>query len=354
MKYLFTTIFTLLVSISSAESSEKETVLFDGKTLEGWVAVNVNNAKYWSVIDGVITASNGNNKMPRNTYLATENHYQNFEFKCKFRLSGDHKTGLINSGIQYRSILKRMKAKAGVRKIIGYQADIGKGYWGDIYDEHRRGKLLKANTKELFKNFKEDDWNEYIIRCRDNQHQLYINGHLTAEYTEQDSNIESYGVIALQLHSGGVAKMEYKDITIKEYPSTEMRLPLEPLKITADKTKIHGKTLKLRSGMIVSWNNIAEYMEWTVPHNYDAGSYQIVLNYMCDVNRQGSDMLLKVGLQEKPFQTKSMRKKWGPEKHDMGVFYLKPSDIIQLRCKKLKTDWVMDFLNIEFVPKTKI
>ncbi|WP_218587926.1 hypothetical protein [Arenibacter palladensis] len=49
---------------------------------------------------------------------------------------------MINSGIQYRSIIKD-------NKIIGYQADIGKGYWGDIYDEHRRGKLVAVSFEFL-------------------------------------------------------------------------------------------------------------------------------------------------------------------------------------------------------------
>ncbi|WDE95708.1 DUF1080 domain-containing protein [Lentisphaera profundi] len=347
MKFFLSIIFALLLTISALPSSEKETVLFDGKSLDGWVPVNKNNAKYWSVIDGVISASNGNKKMPTNTYLATKKLYQNFEFKCKFRLSGDHKTGLINSGIQYRSILKKLQGQEGINKIIGYQADIGKGYWGDIYDEHRRGKLLKATTKELFRNFKEDAWNEYIIRCRDDKHELYINGHKTAEYTENNPKIENYGVIALQLHSGGIARMEYKDIRITEFPPTERMLPL---KITAHQTKIYGKTMHVRNDVVVSWNKTNEYLEWTVPQSFESGAYNIELNYQCDINRQGSEMLFIAGLQEKSFLTKSKRKKWGPETEALGAFHLKAGDKIQLRCKKLKADWVLDFMNIKFSP----
>lgn len=208
-----TTIVSFTVCESKAlptkETQESATVtLFDGKTLTGWKTVNPALAKYWSVVDGVITCSSGDKKMPKNTYLATEKEYQDFEFTCEFRLSGDPSTGLINSGIQYRSIINK--------KIIGYQADIGKGYWGDIYDEHRRGKLVAGNTKELFKNFKDDDWHTYKIVCKGDDHKLYINDHLVAEYTEKDKTIPSKGVIALQLHSGGVAKMEYKNIQIKE------------------------------------------------------------------------------------------------------------------------------------------
>lgn len=191
-------------------SSVAATSLFDGKTLNGWKAVNPANAHYWSVVDGVITCSSGDKKMPTNTYLATEKNYQDFEFRCLFRLSGDHKTGLINSGIQYRS---------GIRgtKIIGYQADIGKGYWGDIYDEHRRNKaLVKGDMSTLKLLLKEDGWNSYTIRCTGHRHELYINGVKTCDWTEPTKKFTTEGVIALQLHSGGIAKMEYKDIVIEE------------------------------------------------------------------------------------------------------------------------------------------
>ena len=146
--------------------------------------------------------------MRANTYLHTVKEYGDFEFRCLFRLSGDQKTGLINSGIQYRSLLKR-------GKIIGYQADIGRGYWGDIYDEHRRGKLLKGKRNVLKNLLKEDGWNSYIIRCTGKRHELYINGVKTADYIEQ-ANVPHKGVIAVQLHSGGKAKVQFKDLTVTE------------------------------------------------------------------------------------------------------------------------------------------
>jgi len=75
---------------------------------------------------------------------------------------------------------------------------------------------MKGNTKELFKNFKDDDWHSYKIICKGDHHQLYINDLLVANYTEKDKKIPSKGVIALQLHSGGVSKMEYKNIQITQ------------------------------------------------------------------------------------------------------------------------------------------
>ena len=347
MKHLLPTIATisLIPSLHCTAEENKTVSLFDGKTLTGWNPVNTKNLKYWSIIDGVITASNGSNKMPTNTYLSTDKSYQNFEFNCKFRLSGDHKTGLINSGIQYRSLLKRIPNKPGVNHIIGYQADIGKGYWGDIYDEHRRGKLTKGNTNQLLKNFKEDDWNDYTIRCRGNHHELIINGHKTADYTETDSAIEDYGVIALQLHSGGIAKMEYKDISITEFPATKMELPIE---LAANQTKIHGKGMRLNKNMIVSWNQTNDYLEWTIPPHFKPGKYNITLNYSCDTNRQGSSMSFSSVDKSFAFKTKGKAAKWSPGLHPVGSYNLKPGDILTLKCDELKADWVLDFHRIIF------
>jgi len=193
----------------SAEEPIKTISLFDGKTLNGWKTVNPAFTDIWSVVDGVITAGDGEKKIPTNTYLATTKEYGDFEFRCLFRITGDHKTGLINSGIQYRSFIQD-------KKITGYQADIGKGYWGDIYDEHRRGKLAQGDLSTLKHILKEDGWNSYIIRCKGNHHELYINGVKTCDYIEKDPEIPAVGVIAVQIHSGGNAKVELKDITITE------------------------------------------------------------------------------------------------------------------------------------------
>ncbi len=200
----------ILNSLSStAQKTISTTSLFNGFSLADWKTVNPSNQNFWSVIDGVITGGNGIQKIPSNTYLSTTQEYDNFEFRCLFRLSGDHSLGLINSGIQYRSIIED-------GKIIGYQADIGKGYWGDIYDEHRRGKLISGDLNTLKHILKEDGWNSYIIRCVGNKHELYINGVKTCEYIETDENIPSKGVFGIQLHSGGNAKIEFKNITITQ------------------------------------------------------------------------------------------------------------------------------------------
>ena len=68
---------------------------------------------------------------------------------------------------------------------------------------------------------------------------------------------------------------------------------------------------------------------------------------MCDKNRQGSDMLFSIGSQSLEFKTESDRDQWGEEVKGLGDFQLNPGDKIQLRCKKIKADWVLDFLKLE-------
>ena len=201
---------TLLSAIPVfAQSAGKTESLFDGKTLTGWKTVDPAHQKLWMVADSMIKSGDGINKIPENTYLHTVKTYGDFEFRCLFRLHGDPKTGMINSGIQYRSVLEG-------GKIVGYQADIGDGYWGDIYDEHRRGKLVGGDLRVLKRLLNKDGWNSYIIRCKGNRHELYINGVKTCDYIEQDSKIPKKGVIAVQIHSGGVAQVEFRDLTITE------------------------------------------------------------------------------------------------------------------------------------------
>jgi len=206
----FIFLFSLFVSLNLlAQNSIESTSIFDGETLNGWKTVKESNQHFWSVNNGVITGGNGLDKIPVNTYLQTIEEYEDFEFRCLFRITGNHDQGLINSGIQYRSQIEH-------GKIIGYQADIGKGYWGDIYDEHRRAKLTSGDLSTLKHILNKDGWNSYIIRCKGNKHELYINGVKTNEYIEKDANIPSKGVFGIQLHSGGNAKIEFKNITINQ------------------------------------------------------------------------------------------------------------------------------------------
>jgi hypothetical protein len=116
---------------------------------------------------------------------------------------------MINSGIQYRSLIKD-----GL--MVGYQADNGTGYMGDISDEHQRGKLVGGDLRTLRHVLNQDGWNSYLIRCRGILHQLYINGVKTSVYLEKDQTIPRKGIIAVQMHSSGAAQVAFRDLVLTE------------------------------------------------------------------------------------------------------------------------------------------
>ena len=97
--------------------------------------------------------------------------------------------------------------------MIGYQADMGQQYWGCLYDESRRNKVLAQPDAEMLrKALKAGDWNEYVIRCVGPRIQLWLNGVQTVDYTEPDKSIEQTGLIGVQIHAGPPAEAWYKDI----------------------------------------------------------------------------------------------------------------------------------------------
>jgi hypothetical protein len=182
----------------------KAVPIFDGKTFEGWEGP----VEKFRIEDGAIVGGNLKERVPRNEFVSTKKEYGDFELRLKFKLLGKG----VNAGIQIRS--RRIPNSNEMR---GYQADLGDGYWGCIYDESRRNKILaKANDAEVRKVLKVEDWNEYVIRCEGKRIQLWINGTQTVDYTEADEKIELTGMIGLQIHGGGPTEAWYKDITIAE------------------------------------------------------------------------------------------------------------------------------------------
>lgn len=203
-----------LCSLLSALCHAEPVSLFDGKTLESWDF----DPAMWRVEDGVITGGSTTEKIKKNDFISTKKSYQNFELKLKIKVSGDPKTGMLNSGIQIRSV----RADGGA--MSGYQIDCGAGWFGKIYDEHRRNKVIWVPTPEqqaaLDKAIDVFGWNEYRIRAEGPRIQTWINGVLCIDYTETDPNIALDGHIAPQVHSGGVCLVQVKDVTIEELPPT--------------------------------------------------------------------------------------------------------------------------------------
>lgn len=196
--------FTLVALIGSSAFADAPEMnrIFDGKSLEGWSG----DESVFRIEDGAIVGGNLKKKIPHNYFLTFGEELTDFELNLKFKLVGDN----TNAGVQIRS--KRIPDH---HEMIGYQADLGQNYWGALYDESRRRKVLQGpDAAKLNKVLKKDGWNDYRIRCEGKHIQLWINGFQTVDYTEDDAAIEQSGLIGLQIHGGKPGEAWYKDIRL--------------------------------------------------------------------------------------------------------------------------------------------
>jgi hypothetical protein len=194
-----------LVSVSAVRQAGPPTPvsLFDGKTFTGWEG----NLTIFRIEDGAIVGGSLKQKIARNEFLCTTKDYGDFELRLKVKLVGGDDA---NAGVQFRT--KRIPNN---HEVSGYQADMGTGWWGGLYDESRRKKVLKGPDQQRMKQvIKAGDWNDYVIRAVGTRIQLSLNGVQTVDYMEQDPSIERRGVICPQIHAGAPAEAWYKDITV--------------------------------------------------------------------------------------------------------------------------------------------
>lgn len=208
-RLLLSSLVLLFLVLACKNSSNREAIsLFDGKTFSGWEGDTLTT---WSIKNGTIVGGSLNEMVPHNDFLCTKNSYANFILKLKIKLTGHE--GFVNSGIQFRS--KRLREPA--HEMTGYQADWGENYWASLYDESRRNKTLMApDSSKVLQWIKVGDWNDYEIKAENSRIRLYINGHLTVDYTEEDTTIPKSGKIGFQIHGGGKALVAFKDIFIEE------------------------------------------------------------------------------------------------------------------------------------------
>lgn len=201
--------FSLAILLALAARLFAGQPLFDGKTLHGWEG----DTSLWKVADGMIVGGDVTRTVPRNEFLASVRQYTNFALTLKFKLEGTE--GFVNSGVQLRS-----QRVPGDSEMNGYQADIGEGWYGCLYDESRRNRVLarpdETTTKRAVK--PAGEWNSYEIRCVGRRISVRLNGVLTVDYTEPDTAIPQFGRLGLQLHGGGKTRVTFKDLEIEELP----------------------------------------------------------------------------------------------------------------------------------------
>jgi dienelactone hydrolase len=232
--------------------------LFNGKDLTGWEG----DSSLWSARDGVLVGDSPGIK--QNNFLATEASYSDFILKYSVRLAGD--SG--NSGVQFRS------ARLPGHEISGYQADIGPNYWGSLYDESRRNRVLAPANPRALDALHKGDWNHVTVRAMGNHITISLNGVTSVDYRETDPAIARDGRIALQIHSGGPMKVEFKDLYIQP-------LPIARADDSPTAPGFHLRTVKTPSGD----RKYAVY----VPTNYDGSKPVPAVLFLHGAGERGDD-----------------------------------------------------------------
>ena len=226
---------TLVCCMTSGVSADDEwQSLFDGKTLEGWDG----DPQLWSVEDGAITGkTTPETKLKQNSFIIWRGgEVANFELELEYRIVEG------NSGIQYRSFEVPEKKWS----IGGYQADFeakdkysgilyGEGFRGILAERgqlteltRRDGKFNKtvieqfADSAEIQKSIKKEDWNNYKIIASGHRFKHFINDIKTSECVDNDlEQRRASGVLALQIHVGPPMIVQFRNIRLKKLPKTK-------------------------------------------------------------------------------------------------------------------------------------
>jgi hypothetical protein len=112
----------------------------------------------------------------------------------------------------------------------GYQVDVGIDWWGKMYDESRRNRVIAEplDANAIKTAVKDWEWNDYRILCEGKRIRSWINGVAALDYTEADPSIPLAGSLGMQAHGGGKFLAQYKDVTIEELEVKPVTDPSSP------------------------------------------------------------------------------------------------------------------------------
>lgn len=216
MKLIIACIAPLLFTLGTALAADPIS-LFDGRSFTGWEG---NTGMVWRIEDRAFTAGALDKKQEKNDFLATKKEFGDFDMSLRWKLEGTE--GFVNGGVQFRS-----KRIPNHHEVSGFQADLGAGLDGALYDESRRNKVLARPSVEVLEKARKPlgEWNDYRIRAQGQRIQIWLNGVQTVDYTETDASIPQKGIFAVQIHGNATSIVRYKDIAVEELSQASQSSP---------------------------------------------------------------------------------------------------------------------------------
>lgn len=163
------------------------------------------NEELWSVENGEIVGRTTTG-LQKNEFLRSDLLLGDFRLTFEVKLTPNSE----NSGVQFRS------EPLPDGEVKGYQADIGAGWWGKLYEEHGRGLLWDRPGDA---HVRVDDWNRYEILAVGSRVRTTLNGQPCVDL--DDPTGARRGIIALQLHSGGPLEIRFRNFQLQIDPPVD-------------------------------------------------------------------------------------------------------------------------------------
>jgi len=191
MKHCIASLLMLAGGLLGAQEIE----LFNGTDLSGWT---IYGTEKWYVDNGLLVCESGPDK--GYGYLATNEHYKDFELTLEFQQEADG-----NSGVFVRSTVEGTK-------VSGWQVEVAPpGHdTGGVYESYGRGWLIKPEGKP---DVKMGAWNTLKIRMAGDTLTSWLNGVEMVTLTDEKIGAGE-GSIALQIHDGGGIKVRWRNIRL--------------------------------------------------------------------------------------------------------------------------------------------
>jgi len=195
MRGAWTMTLAMVLAAIPAAAQDGWRPLFNGRTLDGWVACN--GTAPFTVEDGAIVGRTVVDSP--NSFLCTKETFGDFIFEFEVKVESD-----MNSGVQFRSIADPA-IKGG--RVHGYQVEIdpsARAWSGGIYDEARRGWLhTLADQPAAQKALRMGDWNRFRVEAIGPSIRTWLNG---VECANVLDDLTPIGIIAVQVHAIGSDK----------------------------------------------------------------------------------------------------------------------------------------------------
>jgi hypothetical protein len=161
-------------------------------------------SKYWHLDNNLFHGELG--KEPEHHYSYTKKSYSDFELNVMIKMVGDENA---NSGVCVRI------NPTSWDDAPGYQIDMGKGYWGSLWEERRASMVQKFPDSLVAKVVKFNDWNHWYIIAKGHHIQAWLNGIKTIDIVH-DAGFSS-GKIGFQLcHLHDHTTVDVKSLYIRE------------------------------------------------------------------------------------------------------------------------------------------